>query len=417
MWTIKTYGIKGGLNISKYQFIMGYFLALIFFSIASFIFTKKSFLHKKVLSHGEFKSVPNYYGYCSTIWTLLGAFTLIFVLATTKKLSLELFTLATLIFTVALNLFVQKKLSGEFNARKHFEKAFMIILKITSLISIIITFMIIASILLEALRFFSQIPLTSFLFGTKWSPQSAMPGAAGAGNFGAIPVFLGTLLITTIAIIIAVPFGIYSAVYLTEYANKKFRSIAKPILEILAGVPTVVYGYFAAFTVAPFLKSLFANFGIPIEAESALAAGVVMGIMIIPFVLSLSDDVMNAVPDALRSASLGLGSTKSEMIKKVIIPAALPGISGAVLLAISRAIGETMIVVMAAGLNAKMTFNPLESVTTATAQIVTLLVGDQEFDSNKTLAAFALGITLFVITLMLNLFALIIVKKYREQYD
>ncbi|MBT4878681.1 MAG: phosphate ABC transporter permease subunit PstC, partial [Alphaproteobacteria bacterium] len=210
---------------------------------------------------------------------------------------------------------------------------------------------------------------------------------------------------------------IYSAIYLTEYASARFRAIAKPILEILAGVPTVVYGYFAAFTVAPFLRLVLAKLGISIEAESALAAGIVMGIMIIPFVLSLSDDVMNAVPESLKNASLGLGSTKSEMIKKVIIPAALPGIAGAILLAISRAIGETMIVTMAAGLNAKMSFNPLDSVTTATAQIVTLLIGDQEFDSNKTLAAFALGITLFVITLILNLIALIIVKKYREQYE
>ncbi|MBT5827453.1 MAG: phosphate ABC transporter permease subunit PstC [Alphaproteobacteria bacterium] len=396
---------------------MIYFLALILFSTASFLFTKKGFLQKKILNQNNLASTPNYYGYCSVIWFMIGAVLLIIALSKQNKLSIELFTLISLIFTVILNFSVQKYITFQFNARKHFEKSFLLILRVTSYISIAITFLIIISILVEAIRFFSEIPLSSFLFGTKWSPQSALEGSAGAGNFGAIPVFLGTLLITTIAIIIAVPFGIYSAIYLTEYASARFRAIAKPILEILAGVPTVVYGYFAAFTVAPFLRLVLAKLGISIEAESALAAGIVMGIMIIPFVLSLSDDVMNAVPESLKNASLGLGSTKSEMIKKVIIPAALPGIAGAILLAISRAIGETMIVTMAAGLNAKMSFNPLDSVTTATAQIVTLLIGDQEFDSNKTLAAFALGITLFVITLILNLIALIIVKKYREQYE
>ncbi|MFZ8864258.1 MAG: phosphate ABC transporter permease subunit PstC [Rickettsiales bacterium] len=396
---------------------MSYFLALILFSIASFLYTKKTFLKKKSLKQLNLAAIPNYYGYCAIIWFLLASLLVIVFLAKQNKLSLELFTLIALFLTIILNFSIKKHITSKFNARLHFEKLFLIILKIISFISIAITFLIIMSILVEALRFFSQIPLSSFLFGTKWSPQSALEGTAGAGNFGAIPVFLGTLLITLIAIIIAVPFGIFSAIYLTEYASKRFRAVAKPILEILAGVPTVVYGYFAAFTVAPLLRSFFAKLGISIEAESALAAGLVMGIMIIPFILSLSDDVMNAVPESLRNASLGLGSTKSEMIKKVIIPAALPGIAGAVLLAISRAIGETMIVTMAAGLNAKMSFNPLDSVTTATAQIVTLLVGDQEFDSNKTLAAFALGITLFFITLILNLIALIIVKKYREQYE
>ena len=220
-----------------------------------------------------------------------------------------------------------------------------------------------------------------------------------SGSFGAVPVFAGTLMISFIAMLVAAPVGLMSAIYLSEYAGKKFRAIAKPLLEILAGVPTVVYGFFAALTVAPVIRNLGMNFGLSVSSESALAAGLVMGVMIIPFVLSISDDVINAVPQALRDGSYGLGATRSETIKLVVIPAALPGIVGGMLLAVSRAIGETMIVVMAAGLSANLTANPLQAVTTVTVQIVTLLVGDQEFDSPKTLAAFALGLLLFVVTL------------------
>jgi phosphate transport system permease protein len=238
----------------------------------------------------------------------------------------------------------------------------------------------------------------------------------GASAFGIIPVFLGTLLITLIAMIVAVPLGIMGAIYLCLYAKARTRDYLKPILEILAGVPTVVYGYFAVITVAPFFKSFFANFGLNIASESALAAGFVMGVMIIPFVLSLTDDALNAVPESLKDASLAMGSTKSEMIKKVALPAATPSIVGAVILAVSRAIGETMIVVMAAGLVAKLTFNPLDSVTTATAQIVTLLVGDQEFNSPKTLAAFALALTLFIFTFVFNIVALVVIKNYKKKY-
>jgi phosphate transport system permease protein len=218
-------------------------------------------------------------------------------------------------------------------------------------------------------------------------------------------------------LIVAVPIGLLSAIYLAEYASLKFRSIAKPLLEILAGIPTVVYGFFAALTVAPFIRSVGADFGLNVSSESALAAGLVMGIMIIPFVSSLSDDFINAVPQALRDGAYALGATQSETIRQVVIPAALPGIVGGILLAASRAIGETMIVVMAAGLAANLTANPLEAVTTVTTQIVTLLVGDQEFDSPKTLAAFALGLVLFLVTLGLNILALHIVRKYREQYE
>ena len=234
---------------------------------------------------------------------------------------------------------------------------------------------------------------------------------------GAVPVLVGTMLISAIAMAVAVPIGLMSAIYMSEYATKKFRDAAKPLMEILAGIPTVVYGFFAALVVAPAVRDFGRSLGLDISSESAMAAGLVMGIMIIPFVSSLSDDMINAVPQDLRDGAYGLGATKSETIRQVVIPAALPGIVGGVLLAVSRAIGETMIVVMAAGLTANMTLNPLKTVTTVTVQIVTLLVGDQEFDSPKTLAAFALGLLLFVSTLCLNVIALQVVRKYREQYE
>jgi len=278
---------------------------------------------------------------------------------------------------------------------------------------------IVFSVIFESVLFFKSVSITEFLFGTKWSPQTSIRAdqAGSSGAFGAVPLFVGTLLISLIALIIAVPLGLMSAIYLSEYASSRFRSFAKPTLEILAGIPTVVYGFFAALTVAPFIRNLGESLGLTVASESALAAGLVMGIMIIPFVSSLSDDVINAVPQSLRDGSFGMGATKSETIKQVVIPAALPGIIGGVLLAASRAIGETMIVVMAAGLSANLTFNPLEAVTTVTVQIVTLLTGDQEFDSPKTLAAFALGLGLFLITLLLNVIALHVIRKYREQYD
>jgi phosphate transport system permease protein len=238
-----------------------------------------------------------------------------------------------------------------------------------------------------------------------------------SGAFGAVPLFAGTLLISGIAMLVAVPLGLMTAIYLSEYAAPRARAVIKPVLEVLAGIPTVVYGYFAALTVAPMLREAGDYLGIAVASESALGAGLVMGVMIIPFVSSLSDDVINAVPQSLRDGSLALGATTSETIKRVVFPAALPGIVGGVLLAVSRAIGETMIVVMAAGLSANLTANPLEAVTTVTVQIVTLLVGDQEFDSPKTLAAFALGLVLFVVTLALNVIALHVVRKYREQYE
>jgi len=324
------------------------------------------------------------------------------------------------------------RISPEQKARLQVEGAFKFILLACSCLAILTTVGIVFSVIFESLRFFQTVPITDFVFGLHWSPQMAIreDQVGGSGAFGAIPLFVGTLVISIIALIVAVPAGLMAAIYLSEYASSRVRSIVKPMLEILAGIPTVVYGFFAALTVAPMIKDLgtsgldflemqfeFLNIQMTISADSALAAGLVMGVMIIPFVSSLSDDVINAVPQSLRDGSLGLGSTQSETIKQVVIPAALPGIVGGVLLAASRAIGETMIVVMAAGLAANLTANPLESVTTVTVQIVTLLVGDQEFDSPKTLSAFALGLMLFIVTLALNYLALHVVRKYREQYD
>ncbi len=312
-----------------------------------------------------------------------------------------------------------KLISPKLRARNHVERVVKYLLIACSTIAIFTTIGIVLSVLYEAIRFFQVIPLSDFLFGLEWSPQMAIreDQVGSSGAFGAIPVFVGTMLVSAIAMAVAVPVGLMSAIYLSEYANRKFRAVTKPLMEILAGIPTVVYGFFAALVVAPAIRDTGSLLGLSVSSESALAAGLVMGIMIIPFVSSLSDDVINAVPQDLRDGAYGLGFTQSETIRKVVFPAALPGIVGGVLLAVSRAIGETMIVVMAAGLSANLTINPIKTVTTVTVQIVTLLVGDQEFDSPKTLAAFALGLMLFIVTLILNIIALYVVRKYREQYE
>jgi phosphate transport system permease protein len=285
--------------------------------------------------------------------------------------------------------------------------------------TVLITVMIVASVLFESLQFFEQVPFFEFLFGTHWSPQVGIrpDQAGGSGAFGAVPVLLGTLMITLIAMLVATPIGLFSAIYLSEYATSRQRTVFKPIIEILAGIPTVVYGYFAVTTFAPLLRDMGIGIGVNIAAESALAAGVVMGIMIIPFVMSLSADALTAVPATIKDASFGMGATRSETIKQVLVPSAFPGIVSAVLLGVSRGIGETMIVVMAAGLAANMTISPLDAVTTVTVQIVTLLIGDHEFDSAKTLAAFALGLLLFVFTLLLNALAQYVTKKFGVRYD
>jgi phosphate transport system permease protein len=313
----------------------------------------------------------------------------------------------------------RRRIAPQLRARNQVERVILGLLIAASSIAIITTVGIVLSVLFEAIRFFREVPVSEFLFGLNWSPQTAIRAdqVGSSGSFGAVPLFAGTLLITAIAMLVAVPVGLMTAIYLAEYSTNRVRSVAKPLLEILAGIPTVVYGFFAALTVAPSLRRAGESLGIDVASESALAAGLVMGIMIIPLVSSLSDDAINAVPRAMRDGALGLGSTRSEAVRNVILPAALPGIVGGILLAVSRAIGETMIVVMAAGLAANLTANPLQAVTTVTVQIVTLLVGDQEFDSAKTLAAFALGLMLFVVTLGLNVIVLQVVRKYREQYE
>jgi phosphate transport system permease protein len=324
--------------------------------------------------------------------------------------------IATALFGAAV---AWRRISPDLRARNRVENVLRMLLVGASSIAILTTIGIVTSVLFEAVRFFQQVPLSEFLFGLEWSPQTAIRAdqAGSSGTFGAVPLFTGTLLITAIAMLVAVPVGLMTAVYLAEYSSRRVRHVAKPLLEVLAGIPTVVYGFFAALTVAPWVRRAGEALGLEVASESALAAGIVMGIMIIPLVSSLSDDAIHAVPASMRDGALALGSTRSEAMLNVILPAALPGIFGGVMLAVSRAIGETMIVVMAAGLAANLTANPLDAVTTVTVQIVTLLVGDQEFDSAKTLAAFALGLVLFVVTLCLNVVGIAVVRKYREQYD
>ena len=306
-------------------------------------------------------------------------------------------------------------------ARNKVEKMVFIGLVIASIVAIFATVGIFFSMLFQTISFFKVVPLSNFFFGTVWDPRFTATGSAGAvGQFGLLPLLAGTLYIALVSMIFAVPVGLFAAIYMSEYASRRLRSIIKPLLEVLAGIPTIVYGFFALVTVGPFLRDL--SIAIAggqgfIMSQSVLTAGLVMGIMLIPFVSSLSDDIIAAVPQALRDGSYGLGATQSETIKKVVLPAALPGIVGAVLLTASRAIGETMIVVLAAGVAANLTINPFEAMTTITVKIVNQLTGDLEFNSPQTLVAFALGMTLFVLTLLMNVFALYIVRKYREQYE
>ena len=371
-------------------------------------------------------STPIYHGAILAINSSLASILLVIVwVLFEKNIFPELLAFRNILFILSIFIFFLtafftfKKIRNEFKARDKVEKVIELFLLVCSSLAILITVGIFLSVIFESNRFFESIPLTEFLFGTHWSPQMPIreDQAGSTGAFGAVPLFTGTFLIAFIAMCIAGPIGLMSAIFLSEYASKSVRDIVKPLTEILAGIPTVVYGFFAVIVVAPFIRNTGNYFGIEVASESALAAGLVMGVMIIPFVSSISDDVINAVPQNLKNGSLGVGATKSETIKLVIIPAALPGIIGGLLLAVSRAIGETMIVVMAAGMSANLTANPFEAVTTVTVQIVVLLVGDQEFDSPKTLAAFALGLVLFIMTLILNYIALHIVRKYREQYE
>ena len=339
--------------------------------------------------------------------------------ASIKYVSSISFYLSILIVMILGVMFASRKLQPSFRAQQSIENYVKYFLFFCSSVAVLTTVGIVFSLLFESLRFFSDVSVFEFLFGTKWYPYIPIrEGQSGSqGSFGAVPIFAGTFLIMIVAMCVATPIGLFTAIYLAEYASPRVRRIIKPLLEILAGVPTIVYGFFAFVTVAPFVKTFGQSIGIDASPTSALAAGLVMGIMIIPFISSLSDDVINSVPQSLREGSLGIGANKAETIKRVILPAALPGIVGAFLLGVSRAIGETMIDVVAAGTAPNLTANPFENVTTVTVQIVIALIGDQEFDDPRTLSAFALGLVLFVITLILNIFALRIVKKYRERYE
>ncbi|HDR28989.1 phosphate ABC transporter permease subunit PstC [Rhodovulum sp.] len=348
-------------------------------------------------------------------WKLEAAERLV-ALRGTSSLLLVVLTIA---LTAGLILLTRKTVRPEFRARQGVERIVLGLMVGCATVAIFVTIGIVGSLVFETYRFFEMVPFTDFLFGTSWEPQIPLreDQIAAKGAFGMLPVFLGTMVIATVAMVVAVPIGLFSAIHLHEFASPKIRAVVKPVLEILAGVPTVVYGFFAILVIAPAIRSFGTELGLPIAPNTALAAGLVMGIMLVPFISSFADDALAAVPRSLRDGSLALGATQAETISKVLFPAAIPGIVGGILLAVSRAIGETMIVVMAAGLIAKMTINPLDSVTTVTVQIVTLLIGDTAFDSPKTLAAFALGMVLFVMTLIINIFALRIVRKYREIYD
>jgi phosphate transport system permease protein len=305
-----------------------------------------------------------------------------------------------------------------FRARNAVETVMRLGLAAASTVAIVTTVGIVFSMLFETLHFFSSVPLTNFFFGTVWDPRFSAAGRADSeGQFGVLPLLWGTLYISFVALLVAAPVGLFAAIYMAEYAGQRVRTLSKPLLELLSGIPTIVYGFFALITFGPQLRDLGELVGLSISASSVLTAGVIIGVMLIPFVSSLSDDIINAVPQSLRDGSYALGATKSETIKRVVLPAALPGIVGAMMLAASRAIGETMIVVLAAGIAPNLTLNPFEAVTTITVKIVSQLTGDLQFNSPQTLVSFALGLTLFVLTLGLNVYALYMVRKYHEQYE
>lgn len=363
----------------------------------------------RLATPAQFHSLPSYHGLLAGSIALL---TGIIAVPLASRLSHGLaLPIAAAIASSAAGFLAATRISPALRARPLFEAITLAVLIGCSVVAILTTVGIFASVVFESVAFFSHVNIFSFLFGTAWAPTGSPP------SFGFLPLLAGTFLITFIAIVVAAPLGLLSAIYMAEYATPKVRGIAKPLLEMLAGIPTVVLGFFAALTVAPLIRNSGEALGLAVSSESALAAGLVMGMMIVPLISSLSDDIINAVPQSLRDGSYAMGATKSETVKRVVLPAALPGIVSAIMLAISRAVGETMIVVMAAGLAAKLSFNPLDAVSTITVQIATLLVGDQEFDSPKTLSAFALGMVLFFFTLALNYLALRIVQKYRQQYD
>jgi phosphate transport system permease protein len=356
-------------------------------------------------------SLPSYHGMLSASFALLSGIAATLIALAMSGLPTWFSPVAAVVASGIAAFYALQRITPDFRARRSFESIILGVLLASSIVAILTTIGIFASVAFESFAFFKAVNPFEFLFGTKWTPTGSPP------SFGFLPLLGGTVLITLIAISVATPLGLLSAIYMAEYASPRLRQALKPLLEMLAGIPTVVLGFFAALTMAPLIRNTGESIGLAVASESALAAGLVMGMMIVPLISSLSDDIINAVPQSLRDGSYAMGATRSETIKRVVLPAALPGIVSAIMLAISRAVGETMIVVMAAGLAANLSFNPLAAVSTITVQIATLLVGDQEFDSPKTLSAFALGIVLFFFTLALNYLALRIVKKYRQAYD
>lgn len=369
-------------------------------------------------------SLPRQYGAVVAAWMALPAVAIATVAIAAALLGLQLPSAPLLIALSmaggAVGLWVAlQRVRPNMRARSALERLVYAMLLAAALVSILTTFGIVISILFEAIRFFSQISILEFFTGTNWSPVAHYRAGmvTAESHFGSLPLFAGTVMISAIAMAVALPVGLLAAIYMSEYARHGVRTVAKPALEILAGIPTVVYGFFAAITISPLVVEAAAFFGLDASYTNALAPGLVMGIMIIPFISSLSDDVINAIPNSLREGSYALGATQSETIKQVILPAAMPGIMAATLLGVSRALGETMIVVMAAGLRPNLTWNPLESMTTVTVRIVSALTGDQAFDSPETLSAFGLGLVLFVVTLVLNLVSTVVIRRFRQSYE
>ncbi len=403
-----------------------FFSALTALSILVYMFARNKAVNIEK-TEGKLHSRPNYFAWYAVIQLSFPTLSIALIYSILHMAGL--LTSSTLLFTAAfgagiLNFLLHiKNIKKDFRARMAVEKASRKLFIFATMISIFTTIGIVFSVLFEAIRFFNIIPLWDFLTGTTWNPDTAFLIGAGRDEggavpeFGSLPIFAGTLMITVIAMLIAIPVGLFAAIYMSEYASSRVRNILKPTLEILAGIPTVVYGFFAAITISPMVVHIAESLGLHADYTNALTPGLVMGIMIIPFISSLSDDVIRAVPQPLRDGSLALGTTQSETIRHVVLPSAFPGIIAAFLLAVSRAIGETMIVVMAAGLRPNLTANPLEGVTTVTVKIVEALTGDQEFDSAFTLAAFALGLVLLIVTLVLNIGSTIIVRKFAQRYE
>jgi len=386
-------------------------------------------LNQSLASGKRLHSLPGFYGLYAAVWLALpamGAGVLFSLLHMFHIMDVPaVMLLATALFLGAAGLWLGlRHIHAEFRARQAVEKIMRGVLFGAATISILTTLGIVLSVIFESVRFFHVISFWDFITGTKWQPDTAFLIGAGRGSegvapplFGSVPIFAGTFMITGIAMLVAVPVGLFAAIYMSEYASHKARGRLKPMLEILAGIPTVVYGFFAAITISPLVVEIANAIGFEASYTNALAPGLIMGVMIIPFMSSLSDDVIKAVPQDMRDGSMALGATKSETIRHIVLPAAFPGIVSAFLLSISRAIGETMIVVMAAGLRPNLTMNPLEGMTTVTVKIVEALTGDQEFDSAFTLAAFALGLVLLMITLVLNIVSTIVVRKFKQRYE